>query len=518
MHIVRSYLCDRWQEGGERRPLINPSNDERLAEAGSSGLDLGDALAHARDHGGATLRKMTFAQRGALLASIATSLHKRREDLVALSIANGGNTRGDAKFDIDGATGTLSYYAKLGERLGHKRTLVDGAAERLAPNPRYVGYHLQVPRRGVAVHINAFNFPAWGLFEKAAVSILAGVPVFTKPATATALVAERAVEFLVEDGVLPKGVLSLLCGSAGDLLDHLDVQDVVAFTGSADTGARIRGHACVVERSVGLNIEADSLNAAVLGADVDSDSGAYELFLREVARDVTQKAGQKCTATRRVLIPADRLDEVREDLTNEIDNVRVGDPSLREVRMGPVTNRAQLADVEAGMAALEKSGAERVHGGGRGKLVAIEGDQGCFIAPSLFVAPADNPVVHSREVFGPTATLLPYDGTADAAVDILSRGKGSLVSSVYTDDKLFAEGVVLEAAAFMGRIHVGSSRVAEHSPGPGTVMPQMVHGGPGRAGGGEELGGLRGLAFYSQRTGVQGEKTLLEKILPMEER
>jgi oxepin-CoA hydrolase/3-oxo-5,6-dehydrosuberyl-CoA semialdehyde dehydrogenase len=518
MHVVRSYLCDQWQEGGERRPLVNPTTDELMAEAGSGGLDLGAALQHARTKGGEALRAMTFAERGKLLAAIASSIHERREELVALAIANGGNTRGDAKFDVDGATGTLSYYAKLGERLGDVRARVDGKSTRLARNPRYVGHHVFVPRRGVAVHINAFNFPAWGLFEKAAVSLLAGVPVFAKPATATALVAEKAVSYLVEDGVLPSGVLSLLCGSAGDLLDHMDGQDVLAFTGSADTGARLRGHAAVVERSVRLNIEADSLNAAVLGADVDGDSDTFDLFLREVARDVTQKAGQKCTAIRRVLVPEGLVDEVRERLAEEVDMVRVGNPALREVRMGPLTNAAQLTDTLEGMAALEEAGAERFHGGGRGDLVDVEGDKGCFVRPSLFLASADNPVVHAREVFGPCATILPYDGSPESAVDIVSRGKGSLVSSIYTDDRGFAEGAVMGCAAYLGRVHLGSSRVAEHSPGPGTVLPQMVHGGPGRAGGGEELGGERGLGFYSQRTAIQGEATLLEKFLPLQAR
>ncbi len=514
MRVVRSYLNGRWQKGTDRRPLFNPSTDEVMAEAGTGGLDLGGALRHAREAGGTSLRAMTFTERAKMLGAMASALHERREELVSLAIANGGNTRGDAKFDIDGATGALSYYAKLGETLGERPFLNDGEEVRLTRSPRYVGRHIFVPRRGAAVLINAFNFPAWGLFEKAAVSLLAGMPVMAKPATATALVAESAVEALTDREIVPQGALSILCGSAGDLLDHLEEQDVLAFTGSADTGARLKGHPAVIGKAVRVNVEADSLNAAVLAPDVEAGSDTWDLFLREVARDMTQKAGQKCTAIRRILVPADRVEAVREDLPEEIRRVRVGDPSLKEVRMGPLATQAQREDVQEGIAALQAAGAGFVYGdGGRGEPVGVEEGKGAFVAPTLLQADAGLHLVHDREVFGPVATILPYDGDPATAAETVSRGKGSLVSSVYTDDPSFAETALLRMAPFLGRMHLGSARVAEQSPGPGAVMPQMIHGGPGRAGGGEELGAHRGLAFYSQRTAIQGEKTLLEKIL-----
>jgi len=513
MKTVRSYLSGAWCEGSNPRPLCNPTTDEVLAVAGTGGLDLGGALQFARDKGGAALRAMTLAERARMIGAMASALHERREDLVALAIANGGNTRGDAKFDIDGATGTLSYYAKFGEALGEVSFLNDGDEVRLTRSPRYIGRHIYTPRHGVAIHINAFNFPAWGLFEKAAVSLLAGMPVVAKPGTATALVAEAAVEILVAADILPAGALSILCGSAGDLLDHVEEQDVLAFTGSADTGARLKSHSAIIAKAVRVNIEADSLNAAVLAPDVEPGCDTFDLFLREVARDVTQKAGQKCTAIRRVLVPADLVEAVREELPEEIGRVRVGDPALKEVRMGPVATLDQLKDVQEGIAALEAAGARFVSGdGGRGDLVGVEKGKGAFVTPTILQADAGIDLVHDREVFGPVATILPYDGDPVTAVEIVSRGKGSLVSSVYTDDLKFAKSAILGMAPYLGRIHLGSTRVAEHSPGPGVVMPQMVHGGPGRAGGGEELGAHRGLAFYSQRTAVQGEKTMLEKI------
>jgi oxepin-CoA hydrolase/3-oxo-5,6-dehydrosuberyl-CoA semialdehyde dehydrogenase len=517
---LRSFLAGAWHEGGDARPLVNPTSGEVLAEAGSGGLDLGAALAHARLTGGPALRAMSFAQRGALLGAMASTLHEHREALIELSIANGGNTRGDAKFDIDGATSTLSWYAKLGERLGDQRLLSDGEPERMARNPRLVGQHVWVPRMGAAVHINAFNFPAWGMFEKAAVSLLAGVPVLSKPATATALLAVRAVELLDRAGVLPAGVLSLLAGSSSDLLDHLSEQDVVAFTGSAATGLKIRGHRSVLEHSVRVNVEADSLNAAVLAPDVEPRSETWELFLREVARDLTQKAGQKCTAIRRIFVPAQRFDEARRELVDELALTRHGNPALREVRMGPLTNADQLTDVERGIALLLEAGAEVITGADRGEVVGVREDRGYFLAPTLLAIsdPDASAAVHEHEIFGPVASLMPYDGAPTRAAELVARGKGSLISSVYTDDRDFAAEAVLGAegpgmAPFLGRLHLGSARIAEHSLGPGTVLPQLVHGGPGRAGGGEELGGARGLSFYSQRCAIQGEKTLLEKIL-----
>ena len=513
-----SYVCDNWVEGeGDLAQLVNPTTEEVLAETTTGGIDFGAALAHARDVGGPALRDMTFAERGKLLQAMASEIHRFREELVDLAIANGGNTRGDAKFDIDGATGTLHWYASLGEKLGDRKILVDGESSQLTRSPQLVGQHVCQPLTGAAVFINAFNFPAWGFGEKAATAILAGMPVVAKPATSTAVVAWRIAELLTDACLMPKGTMTFLCGSAGDMLDHLTSQDVVAFTGSSDTGAMIRSHAAVVRNNTRVNVEADSLNAAVLGADVEHGSDTYEMFLREVAKDVTQKAGQKCTAIRRVFVPEGLVAQVREDLADRIAETKVGDPGLAEVRMGPLATARQLKDVKAGVDRL-RSTCEVVRGdGGRGTLVGVDGEKGFFLSPMLLVAPGlDCAEVHGFEVFGPVATILPYaTGGADSVkslIDAIRLGGGGLVSSIYTDDVEIARAFVVGAGPYHGRLTIGGEKVAEHSPGPGAVLPMMVHGGPGRAGGGEELGGLRGVTHFMQRTAVQGYGPLLEKL------
>ena len=512
---LRSYVMGEWIEGaGSHRPLVDPTRGVALAEASTEGIDMKAALAFARERGGPALRAMTFAERGALLAAASSAIHERREALIEVGVQNAGNTRKDAKFDIDGATATLSWYARLGEKLGQGRFLLDGGEERLSRNPRYVGRHIRVPLRGCALHINAFNFPAWGFAEKAAVAILAGVPVITKPATSTALLTARIFEALVEGGVMPVGALSLLLGGAGDLLDHLTTQDVVAFTGSSDTGRAIKGHPNVVARNVRVNIEADSVNAAVLGADVEPGGDTWDLFVREVANDMTQKAGQKCTAIRRIFAPADRMDEVQSALIDELSGASTGDPSHRDVTVGPLATGAQLKDIRAGVDRLRAAARPVFGDGGRGELVGVEGEGGFFIAPTLLRVDDGHAaeVVHAHEVFGPVATLIPYDGTAADAAELVCKGDGGLVASIYSDDRDFVAEALFGIAPYHGRVHIGSAKIADHSPGPGTVMPQMLHGGPGRAGGGEELGGLRGLSFYTQRTAVQGLSPLLEKL------
>ncbi|MCC6743589.1 MAG: 3,4-dehydroadipyl-CoA semialdehyde dehydrogenase [Acidobacteria bacterium] len=522
---LRSYVRDNWVDGeGDLAQLVNPTTEEALAETTTAGIDFGAALAHARDVGGPALRDMTFAERGKLLQAMASEIHKFREELVDLAIANGGNTRGDAKFDIDGATGTLHWYASLGEKLGNRRILVDGDSEQLTRSPKLVGQHIYQPLTGAAVFINAFNFPAWGFGEKAATAILAGMPVVTKPATSTAVVAWRIAEILVDACLMPKGSLTLLCGGAGDLLDHLTSQDVVAFTGSSDTGATIRSHASVVRHNTRVNVEADSLNAAVLGADVEHGSDTYEMFLREVAKDVTQKAGQKCTAIRRVFVPEAMVAQVREDLADRMREVKVGDPNLAEVRMGPLATARQLKDVRAGVDRLRSVcevvlGDVDIAGNGRGMLTGVDNDKGFFLSPTLLVAPSlDCAEVHGFEVFGPVATILPYSPDASnvagvsSLIDAIRLGGGGLVSSIYTDDIEIARAFVTGAGPYHGRLTIGGAKVAEHSPGPGAVLPMMIHGGPGRAGGGEELGGLRGITHFMQRTAVQGYGPLLEKL------
>ncbi len=509
---LRSWVCDSWVEGeGEGTPLFNPTTGEEIGRASSAGVDFAAALHHARYVGGPALRALNFSERGALLLKMAESLHARREELLALATESGGATRGDAKFDVDGGISTLSAYAKMAEQLGEAHFLLDGDSIRLARNPRFIGQHVLLPRVGVAIHINAFNFPVWGMAEKAAVALLAGMPVVSKPATSTSALAVRAGECWVEDGILPPGAFSWIAGSPGDLLDHVQGQDVVAFTGSAATAERIRATPAVIQNSVRVNVEADSLNAAVLGPDVEPGSATWELFLREVVVDMTQKAGQKCTAIRRICIPTDRISEVREALCEELAGIGVGNPQLRGVRTGPLANTAQLRDIRDGLAELMEC-CDLVFGeSGPGSLRDIEHGQGCFQQPVLLQAKdsAMADLVHQREVFGPVSTLLTYTGEVAEAVDLIRRGGGGLVTSVYTDDRSFATQMMVGIAPFHGRLHFGSAKIAEHSMGPGTVLPTMVHGGPGRAGGGEELGGLRGLSLYLQRTALQGDDPMI---------
>ncbi|HUG53775.1 MAG TPA: 3,4-dehydroadipyl-CoA semialdehyde dehydrogenase [Vicinamibacteria bacterium] len=515
VRLLKSYLGGRWVAGtGRAHTLVNPATEEPLAEVRSGGLDLRAALDFARTTGGPALRALTFAQRGAMLRAVTDTLQAHRNELLDLAVANGGNTRGDAKFDVDGAIFTLSAYADLAKGLGEVKLLADGEGIQLGRSPRFHGQHVLVPRTGVAVHVNAFNFPAWGLAEKAAVALLAGMPVLSKPATSSALVAHRMLEILDEARVLPEGALSLLMGGAGDLLEHLGPFDVVAFTGSSDTGRTIRSLPQVVENSVRVNVEADSLNAAVLGPDVSPGDETYDFFLKDVLRDMTQKAGQKCTAIRRVLVPSDRADRVRDDLVERLRGITVGNPALESVRMGPLATATQLEDVRAGVAQLARDG-RLVYGAAEVQPAGVPAGKGFFTTPVLIeVEPgAPAPAVHSREVFGPVATIVPYSGTALEAAELVGRGRGGLVSSVYSEDTAFTADLVLGIAPYHGRVFLGSAKIAEASPGPGTVLPLLVHGGPGRAGGGEELGGLRGLSFYMQRVALEGSRPVIDRLL-----
>jgi len=507
MTTLESYVCGEWKAGVEDpRPLENPATGERLAEVRSGGIDFAAVVAHARDHGGPALRAMTFAERGAILRELSSVLHEKRDELIALSTSNGGNTRGDAKFDIDGATGTLAFYGGLGEKLGSARFLPDGDGAKLSRAARFFGQHILVPRSGVAVHINAFNFPTWGMGEKMACALLAGVPVIEKAGTPSAILAHRMAQLVVDSGLLPEGTFQFVAGGVGDLLDHLGPQDCLAFTGSSGTGAKLKANANLIDRNVRVNIEADSLNAAVLGPDVDNDNEVYNLFLANVVYDMRQKAGQKCTAVRRILVPEHKVAEVRAELVERLTAVKVGDPADESVQMGPVASAAQLADVRAGIDRLAAAG-EVCCGGSQ--AVA---ESGYFVAPTLvYVSDATSDVVHADEVFGPVATLMPYSGDAEALVDHVNRGGGSLVASVYSNDKDWSEQVLLGLAPWHGRVWLASDKVAEQTLAPGMVLPQMIHGGPGRAGGGEELGALRGLSFYMQRTALQGDRGFLSR-------
>jgi len=509
-----SYVSGHWTRGeGVETSLVDPVSGDMIATASAKGVDLKRALAFARRQGQAGLRTPSYVQRAKLLGGIADVLTANRAKYEGIAIANSGNTKIDAAIDIDGGIGTLKYYARLGAGLGEAHMLLDEKPVRLAKAENYQAIHLMVPRRGVAVHINAFNFPSWGLWEKAAVSLLAGVPVFAKPASATALLAHEMVRDVIAAKVLPDGALSLLVGSAGELLDHLTSDDVIAFTGSADTAVRVRGHRNVVARSVPVNIEADSINAALLAPDAAGGGAAFDAFIREIVREMTVKAGQKCTAIRRIFVPEDKAGDVAEALFAKLKNTKVGDPRNEETRMGPLVTRAQQAAAFEGIRKLANE-AEFVIGDAEPPtLDGIDSGKAAFVAPTLLRIrdSRDADAVHEVEVFGPVATVVPYKDEKDACAQV-ARGGGSLVASIYGEDKDFLARMVSGVGASHGRLLVIDPSIASAHTGHGIVMPQCNHGGPGRAGAGEELGGLYGLRFYHQRLAVQGSTDLLASL------
>ncbi len=514
MQLLASYLSGTWSAGsGHKTPLVNPATEQPLAEVPGGGHDLAAAFRYAREVGISELGQLTFAQRAALLASLAKAIHGAREQLIDLAVANGGNTRSDAKFDVDGGSATLSYYADLGAKLGSSTILADGEPIQVGRTARMGGQHVWTTRRGVAVHINAFNFPGWGLCEKLATALLAGMPVIAKPATATALVAHRMVELFAP--LLPPGAVQALIGPAGTLLDHLGPGDVVAFTGGSSTARTLRSHARIVEHGVRLNIEADSLNAAILGPDVDLSSETGTLFLADVVRDMTQKTGQKCTAIRRVLVPSGRETDVLDAMRERLGGIAVGDPSRDDVRMGPVATAQQRDDVLAGIRRLAAATEAGFGGTGEVEPLGVPEGRGYFVGPVVrsTTDPMGCAPLNEHEVFGPCTTVGTYDGSTGFAAAFVARGAGCLVSSAYSDDREWTSRFVGHAAAWAGRLYLGSAKMAAQSPGPGTALPSLLHGGPGRAGGGEELGGERGLHFYMQRTALEGDASILKALL-----
>jgi 3,4-dehydroadipyl-CoA semialdehyde dehydrogenase len=511
---LESYLSGRWVRGeGVETRLTDPVKGDELATVSGKGVDLAAALDFARKKGQGGLRAMSYAERAKLVGAVADVLTANRARYEEIAIANSGNTKMDAAIDIDGGIGTLKYYARLGAGLGDARMLLDEKPVRLAKAENYLAIHLLLPRRGVAVHINAFNFPSWGLWEKAAVSLLAGVPVLAKPASATALLAHAMVKDVIAAKVLPEGALSLLCGGAGDLLGVLASEDVVAFTGSADTAARVRGHANVVGKSVPVNIEADSINAALLAPGSAPGSAAFDAFVREVVREMTVKAGQKCTAIRRIFVPTEQADAAADALAGKLKGTKVGDPRDADTRMGPVVTRSQQAAAFDGIRRLAAEAAVVCGGADAPALGGIDQGRSAFVAPTLLKAKdaSSAKAVHEVEVFGPAATIVPYGDEADA-VRLIARGGGSLVASIYGEDTDFLARMVSEIGPGHGRILAVDPAIASAHTGHGIVMPQCNHGGPGRAGAGEELGGLYGLRFYHQRLAVQGSSDLLASL------
>lgn len=511
---LQSLLAGRWHDGdGVETTLTDPVSGAVLATASARGIDLASALDFARTEGQRSLRALNFAERAKLLGAVGDLLAKNRERYEAIAIANSGNTRTDAAIDIDGGIGTLKFYARLGAGLGGATALLDQGPVRLAKAENFQAIHLLVPRRGVAVHINAFNFPSWGLWEKAAVALLAGVPVIAKPASATALLACEMVRDVTNANVLPRGALSLLCGGIGDLLGHLDANDLVAFTGSHATAKAIRGHANIVAHNISVNIEADSINSAVLGPDAAPGSVAFDAFVREVVRETTVKAGQKCTAIRRAFVPVQYARDAGEALASKLSAIAVGDPRDETVRMGPVVTRHQQRDVLGGIERLAQEARILTGGKDAPRIDGIDPAKSAFVAPTLLETsdPGSAKAVHDVEVFGPAASLVAYRD-ADEAFALVRRGGGSLVASLYSEDSAFLARATSELGASHGRILAVDPAIAGAHTGHGIVMPQCNHGGPGRAGNGEELGGLHGLRFYHQRVAVQGSDTLLASL------
>ncbi|MBC2769732.1 3,4-dehydroadipyl-CoA semialdehyde dehydrogenase [Pusillimonas minor] len=512
MNKLANYLEGRWQEGaGAGSPVLDPVTGETLATVGADGIDMAAAYAFARNQGGTALRALSYAQRAELLGAIVKVLQANRDKYFDISLKNSGTVQNDSAVDVDGGIYTLSYYAKLGGKLTAGQLMADGTADALARDNAFATQHILVPVRGLALFINAFNFPSWGLWEKAAAALLSGVPVVIKPASATAWLTHEMVKDVIDAGILPGGALNIVCGRPANMLEALDSLDVVSFTGSADTAASLRNHPKIKLEGVRFNAETDSVNSALLGPDADDD--AMGLLVREVVRELTIKSGQKCTAIRRILVPQARYATVAAALADKLKGITVGDPRLEGIRMGSLVSASQRDAIVAGIQKLEAC-SDIVFDGRQDIKIQAEGNQHAIVPPVVFGTqnPDTHPLVHEMEVFGPVATLMPYRDT-DHALALARRGMGSLVASVYSNDPDFLAQAAISLAESHGRVHLINNDVAKVHTGHGNVMPQSNHGGPGRAGGGEELGGLRALRFYHRLSAVQGAPGVLEKIV-----
>ncbi|MGA2551256.1 MAG: 3,4-dehydroadipyl-CoA semialdehyde dehydrogenase [Burkholderiaceae bacterium] len=518
--LLPNYLSGRWQSGsGPGTSLYDPVLGDELVRVDASGLDLAAGFAFARASG-AALRALSYRERADLLGAALKVLQSHRDAYYELAIANSGTVKNDSAIDIDGGLFTLGFYAKLGQTLGDRRHLLDGEAVSLAKDAAFQSQHVLTPTRGVALFINAFNFPSWGLWEKAAPALLSGVPVIVKPATATAWLTQRMIQDVIAADIFPKGSLSVICGSSAGLLDQLLPFDVVSFTGSAETATVIRAHPALSQRSVRVNIEADSLNSALLLPAQGPESPAFDLMVKEVVREMTVKSGQKCTAIRRILVPESVYAAAAAAISARLEKTSVGNPRNETVRMGALVSRAQLLAVRAGQATLA-DGAEVIYDGAQKPLIDADPAIACCVAPMLYGTRDANGSdrlgrVHDTEVFGPVATLVAYrtseeEGLAHA-LELIRRGQGSLVASIYGSDPAALAFAALELADSHGRVHVISPDVASVQTGHGNVMPQSLHGGPGRAGGGEELGGVRALYFYHRRAAVQAGAAVLKPL------
>ncbi len=511
---LQSYALGEWITGtGAGTPLYHAVTGAEVASASSEGLDFTAMLEYGRTVGGPTLRAMTFHQRARVLKALAQFLTARKDDFYLVSGWTGA-TKGDSWIDIDGGFGTLFAYASRGRReLPDETFYVDGGPEALSKGGTFIGRHICVPMEGVAVQINAFNFPVWGMLEKFATSFLAGVPSIVKPATVTSYLTEAVAKSMVESGLLPAGTFQLVVGSTGDLLDHLTCQDSVAFTGSASTGLMLKSGKAILGNSVRFNQEADSLNFSMLGPDAAPGTDEFDLFIKEVAKEMTVKAGQKCTAIRRTFVPAAMVDAVTAALTKRLAGVKVGDPTVEGVRMGPLAGKGQRREVEKSVEKL-RGGTELIFGGpGTLDVIGADAEKGAFYPTMLLYSdkPFERTAAHDVEAFGPVNTIMPYN-SVDEAIALARLGKGSLVGSLFTAKDDVARQVALGTAAYHGRLMLVNRHSAKESTGHGSPMPHLVHGGPGRAGGGEELGGVRGVLHYMQRTAIQGSPETVKAV------
>ncbi|MBB6682524.1 phenylacetic acid degradation bifunctional protein PaaZ [Aequorivita sp. 609] len=513
MKKLHNYVTGQWIQGkGEGVPMHDAITGEVIALSDTEGLDFGEILHYGRTKGGEVLRKMTFQERGNMLKSLALHLVKKKTDFYEISYRTGA-TKIDSWIDIEGGFGNLFANASLRKLFPNQSYHVEGDPIDLSRGGRFMAHHIMVPKRGVAVHINAFNFPVWGMLEKCAVNWMAGVPAVVKPATNTSFLTEAVVREIIASGILPEGALQLITGSARTILDTVESQDVVTFTGSASTGRMLKAHPRIIEEAVPFTMEADSLNASILGEDAIPGTPEFDLFIKEVRNEMTVKCGQKCTAIRRVIVPENLVEDVQIALGKALSKVTIGDPRLKEVRMGSLVSLDQVQEVRERVQELSKT-ASIVYGDlDKIDVIGADAKKGAFLAP--IVLREDNPFknlsVHETEAFGPVSTIMPYKNL-DEAITLAQMGKGSLVSSIATNDDKIAKDYVVNAASHHGRILVINRESAKESTGHGSPLPSLVHGGPGRAGGGEEMGGMRGIKHYLQRTAIQGSPTTLTEI------
>ena len=514
MLAIQSYVLNQWHTGSnDSIELLSAIDSTPVARINGGGINFAELIQHGRE-ANVNLRKMTFHQRALMLKALGLHLMEKKEIFYKLSSLTGA-TRNDSWIDIEGGIGTMLSYASLVRRqFPDQPFALEGSAERISAKGSFVGRHLLTPKRGVALHINAYNFPCWGMLEKIAPSLLAGMPVIVKPATVGCYLTEAIVRVIIDANILPAGCLQLVCGSLGDALDHLDEQDVVTFTGSAQTGQKLKSHANIISNSIPFNMEADSLNATILGETVTVDSPEFNLFVKEVVREMTVKAGQKCTAIRRIIVPHSKLEAVQEALLNRLSTVTIGNPCSDKVRMGALAGLPQRLEVIGKLQQLQSSCA-LLAGGAEETMELIDADAktGAFFPPTLLLCkqPLQTVAPHTIEAFGPVSTLMPYDNI-DEAIAIAHLGRGSLVSSLVTNDPDEATQITLNIASSHGRLLILNDDCAKESTGHGSPLATLVHGGPGRAGGGEELGGIRAVKHYMQRTALQSSPTMLTAI------